>query len=261
MTPVDRQPTPRRAIWLRRLPFVVGLVVVGGLVGWASLRPLPSALPAPPSASEPRSARKLAFDPRSAIRLVATIRWGHPEAKADEAGPAGQTVTWDGYLSLNCGAIEQVEPLGLELLRDDDGRPTAGDRMGPVVIGEKGDQRIYWRSSTGLDWDGVRVRVAACPRGEEPSLLRVVTPPRTYVARLDWTVDDFVSMPVGHGGASLDVHIAAAKDTDSLQASRITAAPPPPPSRQSPLAEGREVPDPVEPGEATDAGAGGNPVQ
>ncbi len=260
MTPVDPQPQPRRNLWLRRLPFVAGLLAVGGLVGWASLRPLPSALPPPQSASEPHLAQKLAFDPRSAIRLVATVRWGHPEAKADEVGPTGQTVTWDGYLSLNCGAIEQVEPLGLELLRDDEGRPTAGDRMGPVVIGEKGDQRVYWRSSTGLDWDGVRVQVAACPRGEEPSVLRVVTPPRTYVARLDWTVDDFVSMPVGHGGASLDVHIAAAKDADSLQASRITAAPPPPPTRLAPVAESHETADPDDPAAVVPGTAQGEPA-
>ncbi len=244
MTRSDPQPRNRRQSWLRRAPFVAGFGAVAGMVGWSSLRHSPPALPSTPAATDTGAAPRSVFDPRSAIRLVATVRWGHPEAKPDEQSPPGQSVVWDGYLSLNCGAIEQVEPLGLELVRGDDGRLSAGDRIGPVVVGDQGDQRVYWRSSTGQDWDGVRVRVAACPHGKEPSLLRIVTPPRTYVARLDWTVDDFVSMPVGHGGASLDVHIAADKDDNSLQSWRVTAAPPAPAERESPLAEGHEVADP-----------------
>lgn len=210
-------------VWNRQSP--QGVVPVGG-----------TATAAPAQAA--------AFDPRSAVRLVATVRWGHPESKPEDIAAAGQSIMWDGYLSLNCGAIEQVEPLGLELERAPDGRLSAADRMGPVVVGEGGDQRVYWRSLTRSDWDGVRVQLAACPRsqgGGTPTQLRIVTPPRTYVARLDWTVDDFVSLPVGMGGASLDVHITAANPAEELQRTRVTHGPAPKAVAEDPVADAPET--------------------
>lgn len=210
---------------------------------WITGRP-PQVVPAPVQAGPVVTAplRQPAFDAAKAMHLVATLRWGQPTAQPTPSPVAGEQLNWDGYLSLDCGEIRQVEGLGLEQRRGEDGRASEGDRVGPVVVGEAGDQRVYWRSGTGGDWDGVRVTLDACPpspQRESGGSLKVVTPMRTYVARLAWSVDDFVSMPVGRG-ASLDVHIAADRDSQTLQRQRVTLAPATSGDGDRAMAEGEE---------------------
>lgn len=193
---------------------------------WACARRDPPATPEPAAAA---SAVEVPLRPIvsasdfDARRVTVTVRWGHPSRRL--APRTGPTMQWDGYLSLDCGDIERVEPLSLESGED-------GDRIGPVVRGEQGDQRIYWRSRTLDDDDGVKVQLTAC-RAPAPeaadalrrtSSLRVVTPQRTYVARLDWSVDDFVSLKVGDDGATLDVHISAQRDARTVRGARVTRA-------------------------------------
>lgn len=165
--------------------------------------------------------------PDDARRIAVTVRWGHPAGRVAGAEP----MQWDGYLSLDCGDIERVEPLDVE-------PDKAGDHVGPVVRGEAGDQRVYWRSRTLDDWDGLKVQLVTCRApGQETgkeSTLRIVTPQKTYAARLDWSVDDFVSMNVANDGSSLDVHIAALRDARALRGARITGAAP---DVNSPVAE------------------------
>lgn len=164
--------------------------------------------------------------PDDARRMAVTVRWGHPAGRVASA----EAMQWDGYLSLDCGDIERVEPLDLEA-------DAAGDHIGPVVRGEAGDQRVYWRSRTLDDWDGLKVQLVSC-RGEpgRETTLRIVTPQKTYAARLDWSVDDFVSMKVAGDGSSLDVHIAAQRDARALRGARITSVAPPV-EAQAPVAE------------------------
>ena len=168
-------------------------------------------------------------------RVTVTARWGHPAARLIGTAADAQ-FTWDGYLSMDCGEIERAEALGVE------SGAAAGpvlDRVGPVVRGESGDQRIYWRSQTGADWDGVQVQLTTC-RGEaagSASTLRIVTPARTYVANLAAGGDDFVSVPVGKDGNTLDVHIAAIRDFRAVGGARITQAPLGPLDRLAPVAE------------------------
>ncbi len=153
-------------------------------------------------------------------RLTVTLRWGHPAGPREgtaTAGPAAQA--WDGYLALDCGEISRVDPLELE--------SDLGDRVGPVVRGEGGDERVYWRSKTSGDADGLQVQLVACAASAkgESSHLRIVTPQRTYSARLDWTVDDFVSLRAGDDGSTLDIHIASQRDIRAIRGARITAVP------------------------------------
>jgi hypothetical protein len=68
-----------------------------------------------------------------------------------------------------------------------------------------------------------------------------VTPQKSYAARLDWSVDDFVSMKVAGDGSSLDVHIAAQRDARALRGARITSVAPPM-DTQAPVAEA-PIPD------------------
>lgn len=176
-------------------------------------------------------------------RVTVTARWGHPagsraapragdrglgnSAGSVDANPPDEPVDWDGYLALDCGQIEHAEPLDLEVETPDG----TGDRLGPIVRGELGDQRVYWRSRTAGDWDGLQVRLATCigagaAPGATGSKLRIVTKRKTYVARLDWSLDDFVSLKVGDDGSTLDVHISAVRDPQVLQGARITHAQP-----------------------------------
>jgi len=217
----------------------IGLGLCAALAGaaiwagaWRSEAPPPS--PAAVAAAVEVPLRPVvSTSPAAARRVVVTVRWGHPTGVHTQR--AQLPMQWDGYLSLDCGDIERVDPLGLE-----DG--TDGDRVGPVVRGEGGDQRVYWRSRTDDDDDGVKVQLVACraPAADATdathptSSLRVVTPQRTYVARLDWSIDDFVSMKVGADGASLDVHISAQRDARTVRGARVTKAAEP----QAPVSEG-----------------------
>ena len=103
----------------------------------------------------------------------------------------------------------------------------SSDRIGPVVRGDEGDQRVYWRSRTHADWDGVRVTLAICRSdiADGASTLRIVTPQKSYTARLDWSIDDFVSLRATPDGGSLDVHMASTRDRRHVPAARVTQAP------------------------------------
>jgi hypothetical protein len=134
--------------------------------------------------------------------------------------------SWDGYVALDCGSIDGVEPMGLETDTARGGGDVRGDRIGPVVRGESGDQRVYWRSQTRDDWDGLRVKLRACAAdATRVSQLRVVTPDRTWVAQLTAAPDVFISLPVGDRGETLDVHLSAQREAGSLPPTRVTTVP------------------------------------
>ena len=240
----------RAGVWGATLLVVV--VAVASVL-WVTGRPAPTPAELPATVTAIIAPlRQPTFNSAKAMHLVATIRWGQPTASPLAKDQVADKLSWDGYLALDCGEIRSVEGLGLETRRSEDGRLGDGDRMGPVVLGEAGDQRVYWRSGTGRDWDGVRVTLDACAPGqqrESGGSLKVVTPLRTYVARLAWSVDDFVSMSVAHG-AFLDVHIAAERDPQALQRQRITLAPPPSSAQDRQMAEGELEPVPTDAGPA-----------
>lgn len=240
----------RAGLWGASL-LVVAVAVTAIL--WVTQQPGPPAPAAPASvAAVIAPLRQPAFNSARAMHLVATVRWGQPTGTPIAAEAVADKLSWDGYLALDCGEIRKVEGLGLETKRGEDGRIGDGDRMGPVVLGEAGDQRVYWRSGTGRDWDGVRVTLDACAPGQQRETggsLKIVTPLRTYVARLAWSVDDFVSMPVAHG-AYLDVHIAADRDPQALQRQRITLAPAGGSAQDQQMAGGEVEPAPVDAGPA-----------
>lgn len=240
----------RAALWGASLLVVA---VAAAAMLWVTRQPeRPAAVAPPPVAAVIAPLRQPTFNSARAMHLVATVRWGQPTATPIAADPAADKLSWDGYLALDCGEIRSVEGLALETRRSEDGRLGEGDRMGPVVLGEAGDQRVYWRSATGRDWDGVRVTLDACapdPQRQSGGSLKVVTPLRTYVARLAWSVDDFVSMPVAHG-AFLDVHIAAERDPQALQRQRITLAPVSHSAQDSQMAESQLEPAPTDAGPA-----------
>lgn len=222
-------------LWL-----IILAVVLSGAGFWNSQsHPNMPAISAPPRTVEVPirpSAQPLDANPE---RVTVTARWGHPAgsrapsaavqnpATPQDSAAKDELVDWDGYLALDCGQIEHAEPLDLEAETADG----AGDRLGPIVRGELGDQRVYWRSRTARDWDGLQVRLATCSSdaaaaGGTGSKLRIVTKRKTYVARLDWSLDDFVSLNVGEDGSTLDVHISAVRDPQRLQGARITQAQP-----------------------------------
>ena len=74
------------------------------------------------------------------------------------------------------------------------------------------------------------------------STLRIVTPQKSYSARLDWSVDDFVSLRASPDGSSLDVHMASTRDRRRVPEARVTQAPPG--AAVAPVAEG-PLPEPV----------------
>lgn len=169
--------------------------------------------------------------PAAGASIVVTLRWGHTEA-ATERDPDGlrtDSVNWDGYLALDCGAIEKVESLAFEdRLPDAALHLSAADFVGPVVAGESGEQRVYWRSQTRAAWDGLRVRLRACdpstasPKWRAASTLFVRTAQRSYTARLDWSANDFVALQAEEPGQKLEVYITAEYDDASVRGARIT---------------------------------------
>ena len=255
------QPAGRLRLWgavmvRARHPLLVGSLVamVVAAVGWRY-----GVAPSKPAASVPvveapvRPVERHA--PEDAERVIVTLRWGHTTASPTDADRGDAGTAWDGYLALDCGAIERVETLGIEDvapvtpgLVHEPGRDApahdSGDRIGPVVRGDDGDQRVYWRSRTHADWDGVRVTLAICrsDMADGASTLRIVTPQKSYSARLDWSVDDFVSLRASPDGSSLDVHMASTRDRRRVPEARVTQAPPG--AAVAPVAEG-PLPEPV----------------
>ena len=244
-----------------RQPLLVGSVaaIVIAAVGWRyGVAPRKATTMVPVVEAPVRPVERHA--PEDAERVIVTLRWGHTTASATDA-PAETAqndagTAWDGYLALDCGEIERVETLGIEdapaVATEPARAPTvrdSGDRIGPVVRGDDGDQRVYWRSRTHSDWDGVRVTLAICRSdiADGASTLRIVTPQKSYSARLDWSVDDFVSLRASPDGASLDVHMASTRDRRRVPEARVTQAPANPVA--APVAEGPnpEPAAPVEP--------------
>lgn len=243
-TAQHKRATPRA---LRFGAPIAALVGVVGLVAWTVSKgqaPVDTrALTHQIAVEAPVHAAKAAFDRRDALYIVATVRWGATGGPADERpGGRGAPQVWDGYASLDCGSVVDSDGLGLELQRSSDGRSNDGDRLGPVVVGDSDDQRIYWRSATQGDWDGVRLHVAACKPGKAHPLgasLRIVTPLKTWIARLDANVERFLTVPVA-SGQFIEVHLAAVKDAEALQRARVSVAPPAP-DKGSPVADQREA--------------------
>lgn len=218
-----------------RHPLVVGALaaLVVTAVGWRYGVAPPQPVVAAPVVEAPvRPVEHHA--PEDAERVIVTLRWGHTAASATDAEPDRAGTPWDGYLALDCGDIEKVETLGIEAAPPsapnaarDPATRDAADRIGPVVRGDDGDQRVYWRSHTHADWDGVRVTLAICRSdiADGASTLRIVTPQKSYSARLDWSVDDFVSLRATPDGGSLDVHMASTRERRRVPDARVTQAP------------------------------------
>ena len=252
MTGVSEESRLRRltALIVRaRHPLLVGSLatIVIAVVGWRYGVESPQQATALPVVEAPvRPVERHA--PEDAERVIVTLRWGHTTASPTDSEPTRAGTAWDGYLALDCGEIERVETLGIEseavtvpLMVPDLARQPAArdpsDRVGPVVRGDAGDQRVYWRSRTHADWDGVRVTLAICRSdiADGASTLRIVTPQKSYSARLDWSVDDFVSLRASPDGSSLDVHMASTRDRRRIPEARVTQLPPVPDS--APMAE------------------------
>ena len=164
--------------------------------------------------------------------IVVTLRWGvtdHRTGQSEMVDPEG--VNWDGFLALDCGSIERVEPLAFEMQNPRSAYSPHSDFMGDVVEGVAGDQRVYWRSRTDAGWDGVRVTVRACDpdvsvaqEAHAISTLVVRTAQRDYTARLDWSANDFVALATERRGQKLEVYINAEHNVRSLRGARITRA-------------------------------------
>jgi len=196
----------------------------------------------PPESGEPAAVEVPATDtsrqrPAVGASIIVTLRWGQTDRLEPTTRAAESDVNWDGFLALDCGQIHKVEPLSFEL--DDDDEPVkpdaATDFVGPVIRGDQGDQRVYWRSQTHTSWDGLRVQLVACdPTGHTSatgsqvtsarptSILHVHTAQRTYTARLDWSANDFVALATERPGHKLEVYINAEYDERSMRGARIT---------------------------------------
>lgn len=171
--------------------------------------------------------------PAVGAAIVVTVRWGHTDSSLagtedhDATGP----VVWDGFLALDCGEISKVEPLALELDDPASAKVRAyADFLGPVVRGDGGDKRVYWRSKTRRSWDGFKAHLVACDvdatdPNDTGSTLAIRTEQRAYTARLDWSANDFVSLPIDKAGQALEVHINAQFDERQMAGARITRAP------------------------------------
>jgi len=136
---------------------------------------------------------KIPSDVALGAPLQVQVRWG--------GGNPGLTPQrWDGQLHLDCGRVTAVRFLGLEI--------ADGDGVAPHKRGEDGTH-VHWRSLAGSDFDGVEATILPCRDDdvEAGSTLTVTTPNRQWTARLAWSRDDFVSLPVGKRGQRLDVRI------------------------------------------------------
>lgn len=206
------------------------LTVVAGALWWAqnSNPPPPAVPPAPPTLTVEVPLNAPVPDRRSHWSIAATLRWGNTGARSSNPTANVPATVWDGYVAVTCGTIVDAEPLGTELAESGDAQRGGGDRLGPVVTGDAGDSRVYWRSTTRGDWDGVRVRILGCKADAQHrggSSLVVVTAQKRWMARLEGGMDTFVTLPVAPG-ASIDVHLSAELDGDTVQRARVSAAPP-----------------------------------
>lgn len=181
--------------------------------------------PEPPAPAPRVEASADAGGATSLGRFVITARWGRTESARSTAPDrlaAAAPLRWDGELRIDCGSIESVLPLGMEIgdtaaAGDDETLPTRR------IEGGRGEA-LPFRSTTRDGWDGMRVVVRSCDDQARGATVTLATQQRRFAARLDWSTDDFVALPVGTAGDALEVHTAAALDPRSHGRSRLTAA-------------------------------------
>jgi hypothetical protein len=194
--------------------FIAALLVVGGI----ALDPKP-AIPAPTVEAELDAGGQTSLG-----RFVVTARWGRTQGPGVAgATEAAATTVWDGYIAIDCGRILSVTPLALEA-GDADGPGTAdvlSEGISEAQIVGRG-AKIAFRSSTHGDWDGMRAVVAACDDRGEDSMLTIHTAQRRFAARLAWSADDFIALPVGTSGDALEIHTRGELDPHRQGGSRVT---------------------------------------
>ncbi len=152
-------------------------------------------------------------------RFVVTARWGHTDGPRRTAPQttAAAAVDWTGELSIDCGQLSDLEPLAM-----DDG--IEADGLGAIETTAQG-ARVAVRSQTRDGWDGLRAVVTTCPEAaERGATLTLRTQQRSIRARLDWSTDDFLSLPAGRPGQTIELRIAAQMDPRSIRGSRLTQA-------------------------------------
>ena len=221
-------PRPRRRNkWAWRAALIAASTAVAAGWWWSEPQAMDAAHPGLSVSSDGATGK-----PAEGAEIVVTLRWGvtdHRTGRSEIDGPS--SVNWDGFLALDCGRIERVEPLAFELDAPIDDDPVAHtDFLGEVVRGAGGDQRVYWKSSTQAGWDGLRVAIQACDPRDGPtrarkpaSMLTVKTAQRDYTARLDWSANDFVALSTERRGQRLEVHINVQQNERSLRGARVTA--------------------------------------
>lgn len=152
-------------------------------------------------------------------RFVVTARWGHTAGPRQTAPQttAIAAVDWSGSISIDCGALQDVEPLAFDAGAE-------ADNIGSVVAEGSGSS-VQFRSQTRQGWDGVRLVAVSCPESAERGATLIVrTAQRTIRSRLDWSADDFLALPAGHPGQTIELRIAAQLDPRSIRGSRLTSA-------------------------------------
>lgn len=172
----------------------------------------------------PAPATKVAANPQDNHttglgRFVVTARWGRTDGPRHTAPQTTATaaVDWSGELRIDCGQLSDVEPLAMDSGVEADG-------LGPVEVSAQGAS-VAVRSHTREGWDGLRAVVTACPEaGERGTTLTLRTQQRSIRARLDWSTDDFLSLPAGRPGQTIELRIAAQLDPRSIRGSRLTKA-------------------------------------
>ena len=203
----------------RPIRLALALLGVGALVAGAlTLDPAPQLEPRKVEVSA-NAARRSGLG-----RFVVTARWGRTDgarATAPDRRDAAVARRWDGELRIDCGTIESAVPLGMERAeRPSDGEDDAD--VDAVRVEGKG-AALPFRSTTREGWDGLRVVVQACrDAGDGGATLTLQTARRHFAARLDWSADDFVALPVGTAGDALEVHTTAALDPHARDRSRVT---------------------------------------
>ena len=152
-------------------------------------------------------------------RFVVTARWGRTDVPRHTAPQttAAAAVDWSGELSIDCGQLSDVEPLAMDTGVD-------ADVIGSIETVGQG-ARVAMHSHTSEGWDGVRAIVTSCPAAaDRGATLTLRTQQRTIRARLDWSTDDFLTMPAGRPGQTIELRIAAQLDPRSIRGSRLTHA-------------------------------------
>ncbi len=164
-----RHPTPR-------LRHTATWLVLCGLAGGCALEP-----------------QTVDDTPELAAPLRVDVRWGRPSGVAVNE----LARSWDGAMHLDCGEVRAVAFLD----------PETADGDGVIPHHRSGrETTVRWRSLVRHGQDGVSAEVRPCA-GDPGSTLLIRAPGRSWSARLSWTRDDFVSLPVGRHGERLEIRI------------------------------------------------------